>query len=512
MKNKHSIIYIITVIAIMIGSFGWIEVSAISIESERQENILYVKAGADGDCLSWETACELQNALELAASGDEIWVTEGTYKPRESDGRYATFQLVNGVSIYGGFPTNGGALEERNWEVNTTILSGGIGEEGNIEDNCFHVITANAVDSDTIIDGITISYGNANYIFPNDSGGGMFNDASSLTINNTIIYQNYASERGGGMYNVNNSNPILDNLEVSNNTALLGGGIYNEYSNPIITKSEIKNNEGNGYAGGIYNEYSDPIISLVIFSENTGGYAGGIYNNRSNPYIENVTFIKNTARYGGGGIKNYISSPTIKNSTFTDNTTGYGGGGINNERSSPTITNCTFSGNTAGDGGGISASEYSSPILTNVTIYENSASRFGGGVYIYGDSHPIIINSIVWSDTTSEQIYINGSSGSANVTYSDIQTEYVYPGFGNIKQDPLLGYLANNGGYTKTHALYSGSPAIDAGDPENCPETDQREYTRPLDGDDDGDAICDMGAYEFDSEIPIFVYLPLVIR
>jgi len=519
----------IALLVILIVSIGWINVSAISNISERQENILYVKSGSDGDCLSWETACELQTAFDNAESGDEIWVAEGIYKPRESDGRYATFQLVNGISIYGGFPISGGDWEERNWEDNTTILSGDVGEEGNIEDNCFHVITAYDIDNDTIIDGISIVFGNADYTFPYNSGGGIFNDGSSPTINNTTICQNYASGHGGGIYNINNSNPTLDNVVISNNTAGMGGGMYNEYSNPQITNVEITNNEGIAQAGGIYNEYSDPIISLVTFSENTSGYAGGIKNNRSNPQITNATFSRNTARYSGGGILNNYSDSMITNSTFIENTAGDGGGGISINRSSPTIKNCTFTGNIAREGGGISACEYSSPILTNVTIFENSASRFGGGIYIrfnsnpiltnvtifensasedgggvhIEESHPTIINSIVWSDITSEQIYISSSS-SANVTYSDIQTEYIFPGDGNIKQDPLLGYLADNGGYTQTHALLAGSPAIDAGDPNNCTETDQRDYLRPIDGDDDGSAICDMGAFEYNPSTPIY--------
>lgn len=63
--------------------------------------------------------------------------------------------------------------------------------------------------------------------------------------------------------------------------------------------------------------------------------------------------------------------------------------------------------------------------------------------------------------------------------------------------DPLLGPLQNNGGPTLTQALLDGSPAIDTGTRTECPATDQRGYARPVDGDGDGIAECDIGTYEY---------------
>ncbi len=109
---------------------------------------IYVDADAPGpthDGTSWNDAyLDLQSALTAVESGDEIWVAEGTYKPSVEVGgigpRYATFQMKNGVGIYGGFdPTVGDDMwEERDWENNTTILSGDIGI-GESSDNCYHV-------------------------------------------------------------------------------------------------------------------------------------------------------------------------------------------------------------------------------------------------------------------------------------------------------------------------------------------------------------------------------------
>jgi len=63
--------------------------------------------------------------------------------------------------------------------------------------------------------------------------------------------------------------------------------------------------------------------------------------------------------------------------------------------------------------------------------------------------------------------------------------------------DMMLGPLVDNRGPTHTHALLPDSPAIDAGDDSICPDTDQRGVIRPRDGDKDGDARCDVRAFEY---------------
>ncbi|NJP07127.1 MAG: hypothetical protein HC837_16665 [Chloroflexaceae bacterium] len=79
--------------------------------------------------------------------------------------------------------------------------------------------------------------------------------------------------------------------------------------------------------------------------------------------------------------------------------------------------------------------------------------------------------------------------------------------------DPLLALLANNGGPAQTLALPANSPAIDAGSTTSCPATDQRGIARPVDGNGDGTAICDVGAYEYTLALASeYVYLPLVRR
>ena len=99
-----------------LARIGMAVVLAVALEAQAQP-VLYVDQSVDSppeqqDGESWATAFDdLQPALEKAEDDSaftEIWVAEGTYHPSreldEGDARSATFQLVDGVSIFGGFP------------------------------------------------------------------------------------------------------------------------------------------------------------------------------------------------------------------------------------------------------------------------------------------------------------------------------------------------------------------------------------------------------------------------
>ena len=423
---------------------------------QSQKTILYVKPGANGNCGSWVDACELQIALGKATAGDQIWVATGTYKPTaivDLD-RTTTFQLISGVAIYGGFPASGGTWQDRDWGANITTLSGDIGIPNEKTDNCYHVVTGSGVKSSAILDGFTITAGNASgsSTSPYYSGGGMYNSAGSPTLTNVIFSGNSASGSGGGMYTTGNSNPTLTNVTFNDNTTV--------------------------YYGGGMDNYASGHSTLI-----------------------NVTFSGNSAGVSGGGMHNYSCHLTLTNITFSDNYASENGGGILNIDSSITLTNITFSGNLATlKGGGMYhfASYGSNPTLTNVTLSGNSAST-GAGIYNDGSRNPIITNAIIWGNIPDQ---IMDNSLTTIINNSVIQGGY--PGTGNIAEDPLLGPLADNGGFTQTRAIGAGSPAIDTGSPTVCPVVDQRGYIRPVDGDGDVTAICDMGAYEFASSLATF--------
>jgi hypothetical protein len=93
------------------------------------------------------------------------------------------------------------------------------------------------------------------------------------------------------------------------------------------------------------------------------------------------------------------------------------------------------------------------------------------------------------------------SSGGSNLD-SDGSCGFVESGDQN-GSDPHLGPLAENGGWTQTHALLPGSPAIDAGGAVGCADRDQRGLARSQDGNSDGTAACDIGAFELQPAHPV---------
>lgn len=343
MKSKQILMLVVMVTLLMQTIFG-----SLPAVAENPSNVIYVKADATGsnNGTSWADAYNsLQSALDIVQSGQEIWIAAGTYKPTKrtdpADSRTASFQMKNGVAIYGGFSGTETTLAERDFVTNKTILSGDIGVVGNTSDNSYHVFYHSAdlnLNSTAILDGVTITRGNANGTnWTAYYGGGMYNDASSPKLTNVIISQNTASF-GGGMYNRNQSSPILLNVKfIGNNGGGSGGGMRN--------------------IGG-----SDPEVTNVLFSGNEATYGGGISNLNSNPKLTNVIFSGNEAK-DGGGVFNYASSLSLTNAIFIGNKAQNAGGGVFNSSdssSSLTLTNVTMSGNestsapgTISGGGGI---------------------------------------------------------------------------------------------------------------------------------------------------------------
>ena len=226
---------------------------------------IYVDANATGanNGSSWANAYKyLQNALAAAEPNHEIWVAQGTYRPdRDTNhpggtgSRTATFQLKNDVAIYGGFPSGGGNWASRGPNIYQTILSGDIGVADNNSDNSYHVVTGSGTNSTAILDGFTITKGNASQSGPPynlERGGGMYNATGSPTITNCTFSYNSATNQGGGLSNTGSS-PTLTNCTFSGNSASYrGGGMFNGSSSPTLTNCNFSGNSASSYGGGMY--------------------------------------------------------------------------------------------------------------------------------------------------------------------------------------------------------------------------------------------------------------------
>src|SRR4051812_22144533 len=135
---------------------------------------------------TWGTAYrDLAQALSVSASGDQIWVADGTYKPTTSTNRASWFLVKSGIALYGGYAGYGAANPDaRDVVANATVLSGDIGVPGDSTDNCWHVISANNTTSATQIDGFSVSDGAASGAGSDYAtfGGGILAVSGSPTI------------------------------------------------------------------------------------------------------------------------------------------------------------------------------------------------------------------------------------------------------------------------------------------------------------------------------------------
>jgi RHS repeat-associated protein/uncharacterized repeat protein (TIGR01451 family) len=284
--------------------------------------------------------------------------------------------------------------------------------------------------------------------------------------------------------------PTIEGFVIHNGWTNSGGGIYNSYGNPTIQNNIFQSNSAN-YGGGIYNSSGNPIIQNNTFQDNSAYYGGGLYTFGS-PTIQNNIFQDNSANYYGGGIDNGSGNPTVQNNIFQDNSANYYGGGIYNGSGNPTVQNNTFQGNSAHDSGGGICNWSGSPTILYNSVQGNSANDSGGGFYNSSGS-PSIRNNILANNSASDCGGICSQGGFPGPTsdYNDVWNnsggDYygVTPGPHAISVDPL--FVDAPAG--DLH-LTSGSPCIDAGDPDDFPETDFEGDSRPL------GLVSDIGADE----------------
>ncbi|MDD5724230.1 MAG: right-handed parallel beta-helix repeat-containing protein [Syntrophales bacterium] len=440
----------------------------------------------------------IQAAIDAADPGDVVQVASSG-SPYEEN-----IVLKSGVEVIGaGFGI-------------TTIQGDGSG----------WVVTADGVDDKTLIEGFTITGGK----------GGIRCKNAELTIARNHITGNQAF-MGGGIYverGVSPSSPVIRENSIDNNTADYGGGICSDYADPAIQGNDIFENHTINWGAGIFMQDSSGTITENNIYLNTAGetapvyYAGwgaGIFCDGSSTTISGNVIDQNSATAHGGGIHcgNSIYAPTKRNPTITQNTISNNqaavwGGGIcaypavspviqrnsiiNNSAENgagiyiadascffvyASIVNNVIYGNMAdGSGGGIyliNLTENGEPDIINNTFFGNYAATSGGGIHCNSSFKPRIFNCILWGNTDD----LDGCS----TTYSDVQDGDGNGTNGNISINPLLKDTLSG-----DCSLASRSPCLDAGTDTGAPVTDRDGSPRPSDGNNDGTARADMGAYE----------------
>jgi len=447
--------------AILAGKNGGVGIGLIEIFRVNQANTLTVTSTADSGPGS------LRQALADANSGDTI-----QFAP-----------ALNGQSIA---LTSGELVIDKN----ITISGPGPGQltvrrsfaDGTGFFRILHVAPGHIVK----IEGLTITGG----VSQSASGGGVFNDQATLTVNSCDVSSNFSGVAGGGL----ESSGASARLTIVNST-IIGN-----------SASGIAQGGGGGQGGGINSDGTLTITNSIVGGNSVNvqppypGAAGGIFSGGM-AEISNSSIGSNAGGSYGGGIVNGGGSMTITSSTISGNTAIGSGGGILN--SGPlTITNCTITGNSAsykgfGSGGGISSG--SAPLtITNSTLSGNSVGSFqgyGSGINLSGGTIHIG-NTILNASGTGGSIFINSgtvTSQGYNLS-SDDGGGFLTAAGDQVNTNPMLGPLQNNGGPTGTHALLTGSPAINTGDPNFAPPPsyDQRGpgYPRVIGG------RIDVGSFE----------------
>ncbi|GIK54765.1 MAG: hypothetical protein HND44_04905 [Chloroflexi bacterium] len=444
MKHFLAITLIITILLSGMGIFTWGH--GRTTHAAPLLTTWYVNAatGNNGnDCLTPATAClTIAEAVSRAAHGDTIQIAAGVYDE--------TLDISLELTLIGAGTEN-------------TFLDGG---------NSHRVLTASS-NNLTLVD-LTIQNGRTT----NQNGGGIYN-FGTLTLQNTRVLSNTAVN-GGGAAIFNASDLTVQDSEISGNTAdSVGGGIYGWTNTAVtVTHSLIAHNEGN-QGGGIYS------LGTAVLS--------------------NSTIQDNFAPAFGGGLTMFNGSMTLDRVTVSGNQSdGYGGGVLNNW-GALTITNSTISGNTAPNYAGLAnISSLAQTAVLNSTIAHNpttgSGTRYGVANL---DSAVISFQNTIIADHPSRNCVNTGSWTSLGHNLSD-DSYCSFTSTGDLQNTPAsLAPLGDYGGPTETHALLPGSAAIDSGDNAPCPTTDQRGIPRPFDGDGDGTAVCDRGAFEARNQLTI---------
>jgi len=442
---------------------------------------------ADGTC---DSDCSLREAVIAAnasAGLDFISLPSGTYSLTIVGGGEDS-ALTGDLDITDNLEINGAGL------ANTTI------EVGAGDDRVFDVIIVSSITATLLTaKDLQLRNGKGDVGFGCECGGGILVRTDAwLRLVNTRVANNAAIggtlSTGGGIDN--GGTLTLENTVVSGNTADFAGGINNgPAASFTMTGGSIESNTASGSVGGVElpSGSAATLIRAQVIGNTAGGSGGGL--DVSGSLNMSESNVGGNSAAGGAGIN--VSGGTVSidaSSVHTNFASGDGAGIFSN--GTITLTNSTISSNGAGGlGSGILNNVVGNLTSTNSTIAGNNAPS---GLHNFGTAQ--LKNTIIGSNKGADCVVPAAVTSLGHNLDSD--GTCMLSGPGDLpNRDPRIGPLAFTTGPTFWHPLLGDSPAIDAGDDNGCPATDQRGTTRPLDGNGDGTPVCDIGSYEIFQEI-----------
>jgi CSLREA domain-containing protein len=386
-------------------------------------------------------SCSLRAAVQESNAlygPDKIDLLAGTY----------TLTIRQADSIYASDDT--AQRDDLDIRDDLTISGAGAGStvvDGGRFDRVFHVVGSPTVQ----ISGLTVQNGASYY----GDGGGIYNQAGKLTLADLVLQNDWSPDHaGGGLWT--GGPTTLKRVTVIGNTGREagGGGVYVHSTGSLnLVESTIANNHALA-GGGLYLCGPTTIVRSVIYGNSAFEGAGISVCPGVAVSVTNATISGNSANGQGGGL--LVSG-------------------------SATLTNVTVAYNSAAGGGGLSIGSAGSARLGNTMVVYSSQS--GGNC---GGARPLLIKRGHDLDDDGSCGFPNNGDNWPNTPDSKVN----------------LGPFQNNGGLTLTHGFTAASSAIDSGDGSICPTVDQRGFPRPVDGNGNGTALCDIGALEQQSALP----------
>lgn len=394
--------------------------------------IWHLKPGGTGTGKSWEQAAgTIQEVINSATSGDEIWVASGTY--------HETLSIPFGLGVYGGFKGTESARDQRNWTANETVIDAS---------GLNHVAVTLKGQQGITLDGFTVTGGYGGSTYPDNCGGGVsFYRVSSATLANCVIAGNRVPDfYGGGVY-CYASSPLVRDCTITGNSAKYGGGglAFDYGSSGMVTNCLITGNTSLTDGGGVTVNFSgsSPTFVNCTIAGNRSNKGSGLY-----CQYEGSSTLVNCILWNQGGEVTLYHSENVS-ATYSCVQGGYQGEGnidaypqfVNPDQNdwrlrdgSPCIDRgkvqegMTYHGS-APDMGACESSEgaFSGvPTHTPLHLYVNGSAVAGGN----GQSWDAALRSLdeaLWVCSVSDEIWV--AKGAYQETIGLAQGSQLYGGF-----------------------------------------------------------------------------------